>query len=133
MEITEYVLPEGARPRRIAVTADDTIWYTDYGRGFLGRLDPRTKQVKEFASPGGPDSRPYGMTTTTDGVLWYSESGMKPNTVVRFDLKTGSMQSWPIPSGGGVVRHMVAAPDGTLWLACSGAGKIARVRVTLSP
>jgi hypothetical protein len=43
------------------------------------------------------------------------------------------IQEWTflaIPSGGGIVRHMVAAPDGTLWLACSGVGKIARVRAT---
>jgi streptogramin lyase len=46
---------------------------------------------------------------------------------VRFDPKTQTMQNWPIPSGGGVVRHMVAAPDGTVWLACSGVNKIARV------
>jgi hypothetical protein len=26
-------------------------------------------------------------------------------------------------------RHIVAAPNGELWLACSGVGKIARVRI----
>ena len=26
-----------ARPRRIAITQDDVIWYTDYARGYLGR------------------------------------------------------------------------------------------------
>jgi virginiamycin B lyase len=129
MAITEYVLPSGARPRRIAITPDDVIWYTDYDRGFLGRLDPKTRQVKEFKSPGGADARPYGITTGRDGSLWYSESGVDPNTVVRFDPKTESMQKWDIPSGGGVVRNMVTAPDGTLWLACSGVNKIARVTI----
>ena len=47
----------------------------------------------------------------------------------RFDPATEKFQSWPIPSGGGVVRHMVTAPDGTLWLACSGVDRIARVEV----
>jgi hypothetical protein len=27
---------------------------------------------------------------------------------VRFDLKTEQFQSWPIPSGGGVVRNMMS-------------------------
>lgn len=129
LAITEYVLPEGARPRRIAVTPDDIVWYTDYARGFLGRLDPVTREVKEFASPGGRDSRPYGITHV-GGVLWYSESNVQPNTIVRFDAKTGDMQKWPIPSGGGVVRHMVTAPNGDIWIACSGVDKIGRVRVT---
>lgn len=129
LEIVEYVLPAGARPRRIAVTWDDVIWYTDYARGFLGRLDPGTGEVTEFASPGGPTSRPYGMTSTSDGAIWYSESGVAPNTVVRFDPADGSMQSWAIPSGGGVVRHMVTAPNDDVWLACSGVDRLARVRV----
>jgi virginiamycin B lyase len=129
LEIVEYTLPAGARPRRIAVTPDDVIWYTDYARGFLGRLDPRTSAVTEFASPGGPASRPYGMTSTSDGAIWYSESGVEPNTVVRFNPSDGSMHSWPIPSGGGIVRHMVAAPNDEVWLACSGVDRLARVRV----
>jgi virginiamycin B lyase len=129
LEITEYLLPAGARPRRIAMTADDVIWYTDYARGFLGRLDPRTGEVAEFASPGGPGSRPYGITSTSDGAIWYSESGVDPNTVVRFHPSDRSLRSWPIPSGGGVVRHMVTAPNDDVWLACSGVDRLARVRV----
>lgn len=129
LEIVEYTLPEGARPRRIAVTPDDIIWYTDYARGFLGRLDPRTGAVTEFASPSGARSRPYGMTSTSDGAIWYSESGVEPNTVVRFDPASGTMQRWPIPSGGGIVRHMVTAPNDDVWLACSGVDRMARARV----
>jgi streptogramin lyase len=49
--------------------------------------------------------------------------------LVRFDPATSKMDAWPIPSGGGTVRHMVAAPNGELWLAESGVGQISRVRV----
>ena len=72
---------------------------------------------------------PWSIAATPDGMIWFTETDVKPNTVVRFDPKTGSMRSWPIPSGGGVVRQMVATSDGTLWLACSGVGKIGRVQV----
>ena len=129
MEIREYVLPEGARPRRIAVMPDDTVYYTDYARGFLGRLDLATGKVEEFRSPGGENSRPYGITNGKDGAIWYSESAVEPNTIVRFDPATRAFQTWPVPSGGGVIRHMVTAPNGDIWLACSGVDKIGRVRV----
>ena len=130
MQITEYPLPNAqARPRRIAIDADDIVWYTDYRRGYLGRLDSQTKQVKEYASPGGTGSQPYGITTTPDGAVWYSESGIEPNTLVRFDSRTETFQKWNIPSGGGVVRHMVTAPSGELLLAYSGVNKIGRVRI----
>ena len=129
LAIREYTLPDpGARPRRIAVGRDDIVYYTDFARGMLGRLDPATGKVTEFASPGGPKSQPYGMAVTTDGAVWFSESGIQPNTLVRFDPGTRQMQAWPIPSGGGVVRHMVAAPNDELWLACSGVDRIARAR-----
>jgi virginiamycin B lyase len=129
LEITEYTLPTGARPRRIAVTPDDIIWYTDYSRGFLGRLEPQTGRVTEYASPAGRNSLPYGITSTSDGALWYSESGVQPNTIVRFDPADASMQTWPIPSGGGVVRHIVATRDNDVWIACSGVNRVGRVSV----
>jgi virginiamycin B lyase len=130
MEIKEYPLPDpGARPRRIAITSDDIVWYTDYARGYLGRLDPATGAVTEFASPGGPGSRPYGIASVND-VLFYNESGVEPNTIVRFDPGTQKFQTWAIPSGGGVVRNMSVTPDGNVAIACSGVNKVGLVEVT---
>ena len=117
-----------ARPRRIAVTPDDAIWFTDHARGFLGRFDPRDGTVREWPSPGGAKSRPYGIAAVGP-VIWYSESGVRPNTLVRYDPATGKFQSWAIPSGGGVVRHMMATPQGDLVLACSGVNRVALVEV----
>ena len=125
MAITERTLPEGARPRRLAIAADDRVYYSDFARGYLARLDPAAGTVKEWASPGGPKSQPYGIAITADGIVWYSEAGVHPNTVVRFDPKTETFSSAPIPSGGGVVRNMVATADGRLYLACSGVNKVA--------
>jgi virginiamycin B lyase len=132
MKITEYPLPDpAARPRRIEIAKDDTVYYTDYGRGYLGHLDPATGKVEEFASPGGPRSQPYAIAISQDGAVWYCETGDEAhNVLVRFDPATKKMQTFPIPSGGGTVRHMVAGKSGELWLAESGVGKIARARYT---
>ena len=129
LEIREFLLPNPeSRPRRVAITHDDMIWYSDYSRGYLGRLDPKTGKVTEWPSPGGTRSQPYGITAYGD-VIWYSESAVEPNTLVRFDIKTQKFETFPIPSGGGVVRNMVVTPEGNLWLACSGVNKIAFVEV----
>ena len=48
---------------------------------------------------------------------------------MRFDPKTKTFQTWPIPSGGGVVRNMMPTADGNLVLACSGVNRIALVEV----
>jgi virginiamycin B lyase len=127
MSIHEYALPNaGSRPRRIAITSDDVLWYGDFARGYLGRFDPKAGKISEWPSPSGPKSQPYGITAV-NGAVWYSESGTKPNTVVRFDPATEKFQTWLIPSGGGVVRNMVHSPNGDLWLACSGVDNITLV------
>ncbi|HEX9580669.1 MAG TPA: hypothetical protein VF970_06135, partial [Gemmatimonadales bacterium] len=124
-----YPLPDpAARPRRIAITPDDVLWYTDHARGYLGRFDPKTGAVREWPSPGGPASRPYGIAAVGP-VIWYSESGVRPNTLVRFDTQTATFQTWAIPSGGGVVRNMMATSDGNLVLACSGVNRVALVEI----
>ena len=128
LEVKDYILPEGARPRRIAITPDDMVWYTDYQRGYLGRLDPRTAKVTEWPSPSGPQSQPYAITVL-NGIVWYAESNTRPNALVRFDPKTETFQSVPIPAGGGVVRNMVVAPGGKLALAESGVDIVALATV----
>jgi len=127
LAIQEYPLPQGARPRRLALAPDGTIYYSDFERGYLGHFYPATGRAEEWASPGGPHSEPYGIAVTLDGMVWYSESGVKPNTLVRFDPKTKTFASRTIPSGGGVVRNMAVAPDGRIYLACSGVNKVAIV------
>lgn len=130
MKITEYKLPDSAaRPRRIAITSDDAVWFTDHARGYIGRFDPKTGAIREWPSPGGRQSRPYGIAAT-GSIIWYSESGVRPNTLVRFDPATEKFQAWTIPSGGGVVRHMMSTPDGNLVLALSGVNRVALVEVT---
>lgn len=132
LKIREYTLPaKTARPRRLALSPDGTIYYTDFARGYLGHFDPkRGKLLKEWLSPGMGQSYPYGIAITNDGTVWYSESGVTPNTLVKFDPKSQIFSTEAIPSGGGVVRNMVATPNGKLYLACSGVNKIAVVNVT---
>jgi virginiamycin B lyase len=117
-EIREYPTPapdapKGAYIRRLAIASDDMVWYADSGRGYLGRLDPETGEVKEWPSPNGPESHPYAIEII-DGVIWYNESEQRPDALVRFDPKTETFQSWTIPSGIGIIRHMRATPDGNL-------------------
>jgi virginiamycin B lyase len=50
-------------------------------------------------------------------VVWYNESAQRPDTLVRFDPKAETFQSWAIPSGGihaGIIRHMRPTRDGNL-------------------
>ena len=124
LAIREYPLPEGVRPRRLAIDGQDLVYFTDFEGGNLGRLDPKTGAVKLWPSPGRAKSQPYGIAITPDEMVWYSESGVQPNTLVRFDPKTEAMARTNIPSGGGTVRNMAATADGRVYIACSGVNKV---------
>ena len=124
MHVTEYPVAKGARPRRLAIAADDQVYFTDYEGGNLGRLDPASGGVKMWPSPGGARSAPYGIVITPDSMVWYSESGVTPNTLIRFDPRTEEFARTTIPSGGGTVRNMAATSDGRIYLACSGVNKV---------
>ena len=62
-------------------------------------------------------------------MIWYSESAVQPNTVVRFDPKNEKFQTWAIPAGGGVVRNMMTTRDGNLVIAESGLNKVGLVEI----
>ncbi len=84
----------------------------DYAEGMLGFLHPETGLFKEYPTPGGDDSRPYGMAVDGDDRLWFVESGASPNRLVGFDPVTEAFaEPVEIPSGGGTVRHMHYDPE----------------------
>lgn len=107
MQLREITLPRAAaRPRRMEITSDDKVWYGDYAGGFLGRYDPTTGKIDEWQLPGGADARPYAMVRDDEDRVWVVETS-RPNRFVAFDSKTLRFSDeTPVPSGGGVVRHM---------------------------
>ena len=114
MEIREYELPDPASTsRRLVITSDGMVWFVNSALGRLGRLNPTTGEVKEWETPSGPQSHPYAIEVIDD-IIWFNESSRRPDALVRFDPKTEQFQSWAIPSGVGIIRHMRKTPDGNL-------------------
>jgi virginiamycin B lyase len=114
----------GTRDRRIAMTPDGMLYYTDYARGYLGQLDPATGKVQEWAMPGGARSMPYAVTADDRGRLWVSETG-GPTKLVGFDPATQRFfASVPVSAG---IRHMMYdAKTGTMWFGTD-AGRVGRI------
>ena len=120
-EITEFETPNpdpeshhgNQYIRRLSIDSNDMIWYVDSGRGYLGRLNPETGEIREWLTPNGHRSHPYAIRVIDD-IVWFNESEMRPDVLLRFDPQTEQFQSWPIPSGIGIIRNMRATHDGNL-------------------
>ena len=134
MEVSEIRLPEkGTTVRRHDIGPDGTIWWVNSGLGRIGSYDPRNGEIREWPSPSGPESHPYAIAYF-DGAVWYNESGVRPDMLVRFDPGAETFQSWPIPSGdlfSGIVRHMRVSRDGmALLIHQTATNRIARVSIS---
>lgn len=127
MEVRYFTIAEPqSRIRRLDLAGDGGIWYVNSTMGRIGYLDPSTGDYKEWDSPSGPSSHPYALSVI-DGVVWYNESGMRPDALVRFDPATETFQSWAIPSGVGIVRNSWVTQDGNLLIHQSSTNKIGLV------
>ena len=118
LKLKEFVLPAaGARSRRLEVTSDGMVWYADYTRGMLARLDPRDGSVREWANPGGAASLPYAMVVDDRDRLWQFETGTQPNRLIGFDPKQERFFSvTPFGAAQNTVRHAYFhAPTRTVW------------------
>lgn len=135
-ELRTYELPAAnARPRRIAITSGDQIYWGDYTRGFLGHLDPRTGRMQEWALPGGAASLPYGMATDDRDMIWVAQGGRAnvPAMLVAFDPAAKKfVAEVPVGTPGpNTIRHMTFDPTTRqIWF---GTDQGAVGRVTIPP
>lgn len=111
-DLIEIALPrEAARPRRL-VLVDSGLYYGDYNKGYLGRVDPESHEITEWRMPGEDESGAYAMAADDRGRIWFVETWQDPNRFVGFDPDSESFFAMgDIPSGGGTVRHMVFNPE----------------------
>jgi len=129
--VNEFPLPPGTRSRRIAIAPDEnTLYFTDYTGGNLGKLDISIGALVMFPTPGGSDSTPYGLTIAPDGTVWYCETGVEPKNIVRFEPGSSTFSRAPIPFAAGIVHSMASAPDGRIYFASSDGDKVGAVEIS---
>jgi virginiamycin B lyase len=92
IEIQEWVVPTlGSRPRDPIEAPDGSIWWAGMWANVVGRLDPRTGEMKEFPLP--PNARPHTVVPDAEGNVWYTGNGN--GTIGRLDPKTGKITEFP--------------------------------------
>jgi streptogramin lyase len=112
-ETAFYPLPAGSFPHDVAPALDGAVWYSDQGRGLLGRLDPTSGKVEEI--PLGPNAAPHGVIVGPDGAAWITEGGQ--NAIARVDPATRKVTLFPLPKNFADANLNTATFDhqGKLW------------------
>jgi virginiamycin B lyase len=94
LRVQEFAVPAGSHPHDVAPARDGTVWYTGQHTGELGRLDPRTGQIRRV--PLGAGSAPHGVIVGPDGAAWVTDGGL--NAIVRVDDRTHRVRRFPLPT-----------------------------------
>jgi len=124
-----YDVPDTrTRIRRLDLDSNGFVWFVNSTMGKIGSLNPDSGEIRQWDSPSGPDSHPYALAVIDD-VVWYNESGVRPDTLVRFDPQAERFQSWPIPSGVGIIRNVWVTEDKNLLIHQSSSNHIGLVKI----
>jgi streptogramin lyase len=96
---TEYDVPRAmTQPHDVVVDSAGTVWFTEFGEQYLGRMDPKTGKVKEYPVPTLRPNEPTGtldLEMDEEGNLWVSLQNQ--GGVARFDKQTGQFKVYPVP------------------------------------
>ncbi|HEY6259625.1 MAG TPA: carboxypeptidase regulatory-like domain-containing protein [Xanthobacteraceae bacterium] len=134
--ITEYDLPNSLiEPHDVMLDREGTVWYSDFGQMFLGKMDPRTGQVTQYPIPETKKGWPLGtlnLEIDQDGNPWVGL--MYQSAIAKFDRKTETFRTWSTPTewdnDAGQLGHLAIQGmpvDGKVWIKNSEGNNIYRL------
>jgi len=137
--IREWPVPTaGSRPHDPLAARDGSIWWTGQLANTLGRLDPRTGQMKEYKLTT-PRTGPHGLAEDKSGHIWFT--GNTAALIGRLDPSSGEVKEYLMPDGNAKDPHtLIFDRDGVLWFTVQQANMVGRlepatgaIKLTMSP
>jgi virginiamycin B lyase len=116
--------PEAKDPHTLNFDQSGILWFTVQQGNKVGRLDPKTGEVKLFTPPT-PKSRPYGLVINSKGIPVFVEFGT--NKVATIDPKTFEIKEYPLPDPASRPRRLALTPDDVVWYADFSRGYLGRI------
>ena len=122
---TEWDVPAAAsKPSAPLAASDGSIWYAAESANALGRLDPKTGEVKEYPVKT-PQAGPYGLAEDASGNIWYTEKAKAQ--IGKIDPKTGNVTEYPMSNPGARDPHSpVVDQKGNVWFTVQESNMIGR-------
>ncbi len=115
----------GSRPHDPLAARDGSLWYTGQMANVLGRVNPRTGEVKEYKLKTA-HSGPHGLKEDKQGNIWYT--GNTGELIGKLNPKTGEVTEYKMPDPEAKDPHtLVFDKKGILWFTVQNANRIGRL------
>jgi virginiamycin B lyase len=130
--VTYTVPTTDSQPLNVTVS-DGYVWFTEQIGNAIGRLNPTTGQVTEFAVPT-PSSGPADIAAAADGTLWFTEqnanklASLVVTTTTDFDFN-----EYDIPTVDSRPYGLVVESNDTVWFTETKGEKLTRFRTWQEP
>lgn len=113
-ETKTYFSPDTPQIRGVFVDSQDNVWFAAFDNHKLGKLDPKTGQIRLYQPPT-PKASPYSfLEDRRRGVIWFGD--LNGNNMTRFDPKTETFIEYPFPSKNVNPRLGIGLdPQGRIW------------------
>ncbi len=102
-------LPSGSLSLRLALDDSGRVWFTESRSEKVGRLDPTTGEVVEWAVTG---SQPLAVVVAADGTVWFSDR--ERDKIAHLDPATGALSEYPLASNANPL-DLTFDSSGALW------------------
>ena len=130
VEFQEWEVPGGvdAFPHDPAFAPDGSGWYAGFFANVLGRVDPGTGEITEFALPT-EESGPHGLVADDMGHIWYT--GYRAALIGKLDPKTGDVVEHTMPDPAVSDPHTPVFDDaGVLWFTAQNSNYVGKLDPT---
>jgi len=122
---TEWQMPTlGQRSRDPIQAVDGSIWWAGQFGNLIGRLDPESREMKEYPLP--PNAMPHTVELDNQGVPWYT--GNKNGSVGKVDPNTGEIKVYKMPDPNAKDPHTaVFDKKGIMWFTLQNSNMVGRL------
>jgi virginiamycin B lyase len=126
---TEYDLPNPLiQPHDVVLDREGSVWYSDFGQMFLGKMDPKTGKVTQYPIPVVKPGWSEGtLDLDHEGRLWFAE--YQGNAIGMFDPKTERISEWKVPTPWSAPYDAVAGRNGEAWTGSMLTDRVSRLDI----
>ncbi|MGQ0533243.1 MAG: Vgb family protein [Caulobacteraceae bacterium] len=113
----------GQRARDPVEAPNGMIWYVGQQGNTIGRINPRTNEVREWPLPEG--ALPHSVNVDAQGGVWYMGNGN--GTIGKFDPATGAAREYRMPDPNARDPHTAEFDrNGVMWFTLQQSNMIGR-------